>query len=77
MNNYVATFHSHIGAVMYFKALKKQGITAKLMPVPRKVSSSCGTGVWYMHIAAIDFSGCELECVYIESNGAYECVIRK
>jgi len=77
MNKYTATFYSHFGAMSYFKALKIQGVTAKLMPVPRKVSSSCGTCVYYEYDKAIDRDGCELDSVYLEVKGNLDCVIRK
>ena len=47
MQTYIATFFSHFGAIRFSKQLKSEGITAKLMPVPRRVSSSCGTCVKY------------------------------
>ena len=77
MNRYIATFHSHFGALLYFKALKKQGITAKLMPTPRKASSSCGTSVSYEYGSAIDLEDCELDSVYIENDGDLVSVPRK
>ena len=77
MNKYIATFYSHFGAVLYYKALKKQGILAKQMPVPRKVSSSCGTCVCYEHVSIIDLDDCELDCIYIEANDVLSCVIKK
>lgn len=45
MATYIATFFSHFGAIRFHKELRDRGITAKMMPVPRKVSSSCGTCV--------------------------------
>jgi len=45
VNTYIATFFSHFGAIRFHKGLQEQGIRAKMMPVPRKVSSSCGTCV--------------------------------
>ena len=45
MQTYIATFFSHFGAIRFSKQLKSEGIAAKLMPVPRRVSSSCGTCV--------------------------------
>ncbi len=42
---YIATFYSHFGAVRFRKIREKNGDRAKLMPVPRKLSSSCGTCV--------------------------------
>lgn len=39
---YLATFHTHSGAVKYGRYLLKNGIVAETMPVPRRFSSSCG-----------------------------------
>lgn len=40
---YIATFHSHYGAIAFQKALAKEGLLVTLKPVPRYLSSSCGT----------------------------------
>ena len=45
MNEYVATFHTHLSAMLTFQALKSAGCRAKMQPVPRAPSSSCGTCV--------------------------------
>ncbi|MBQ4578937.1 MAG: DUF3343 domain-containing protein [Clostridia bacterium] len=45
MQTYIATFFSHFGAIRFNKELKAAGLHGKLMPVPRRVSSSCGTCV--------------------------------
>ena len=47
MNCYVATFHTHLAALTTARALTARGVTAKMMPTPRKLSSSCGTCVLY------------------------------
>ena len=47
MNQYIATFYAHFGAIRYKKLLSEKGIEAKVMPVPRFLSSSCGTCVSY------------------------------
>ena len=40
---YIATFYSHFGAIR-FKRKAREGVTnIELRPVPRDVSSSCGT----------------------------------
>ena len=44
---YIATFYSHFGAVRFKKECKKENISAEAMPVPRDLSSSCGTCVRY------------------------------
>ena len=45
--NWIATFYSHFGAIRYMQQCKASGIAAKLTPVPRDLSSSCGTCVRY------------------------------
>lgn len=45
--NLIATFYSHFGAVRYRQLCKQAGIPARLTPVPRNLSSSCGTCVRY------------------------------
>lgn len=45
---YIATFFSHFGAVRFARLWEKCGGQAKLMPVPRRLSSSCGTCVEYV-----------------------------
>ena len=37
------TFVSHYGAIRFRKTIQSRGIRAELMPVPRFLSSSCGT----------------------------------
>ncbi len=44
---YIATFYSHFGAVRFKKMCLKLGLKADMGPVPRDLSSSCGTCVWY------------------------------
>lgn len=43
--NYIFTFHSHFYAIRFHKKLKDASYDAIIMPVPRKVSSSCGSCV--------------------------------
>lgn len=40
---YLATFHTHFDAMKYLRFLKGRGIKGALKPVPRRISSSCGT----------------------------------
>lgn len=42
---YIVTFFSHFGAMHCKKMCDQAGIPARMMPVPRKLSSSCGTCV--------------------------------
>ena len=43
----IATFYSHFGAIKFKKICSDAGYKAKIMPVPRTLSSSCGTCVEY------------------------------
>lgn len=45
MKKYIATFYSHYGAVCYKRNCEGLGLEAEIMPVPRNLSSSCGTCV--------------------------------
>ena len=42
---YISTFFSHFGAVAWKRYCDAHGIPARMMPVPRRLSSSCGTCV--------------------------------
>ena len=45
MERYLATFHTHLSAMLSCQALQEAGIAARMTPVPRSLSSSCGTCV--------------------------------
>ena len=45
MGSYIATFFSHFGAMVFKKKCDGEGYPAVIMPVPRSLSSSCGTCV--------------------------------
>lgn len=47
MTHYIATFHTHLAALKTHRNLTRQGVEARMSPVPRKISSSCGTCVQY------------------------------
>ena len=76
MNEYIATFYSHFGAMRYKKLCDKSGCQAKLMPVPRTLSSSCGTCVGYFgNDSLIDEKYIdELEQIVKVTNAGYEMV---
>lgn len=42
---YIATFYSHFAAIRFKRELKEIISEPKMMPVPRTLSSSCGTCV--------------------------------
>lgn len=45
MREYIATFYTHFAASQFARALKAQAVRHRMMPVPRALSSSCGTCV--------------------------------
>jgi hypothetical protein len=47
MTEYIATFHTHLSAMRTQRALTAGGVSARLAPVPRYLSASCGTCVFY------------------------------
>lgn len=65
MKEFIATFHTHLSALMTSRALTELGLQARMMPVPRKLSTSCGTCVRYLaeeaHLSAMDE---DVEAVY-------------
>ncbi|MEG1537233.1 MAG: DUF3343 domain-containing protein [Clostridiales bacterium] len=65
MERYLATFHTHLAALRTDRTLRAQGIQTQMSPVPRALSSSCGTCVRYEatnpHLNAMDT---DVESVY-------------
>lgn len=47
MTQYIATFFSHFGAVRFERLCRERGWQAQLRPVPRALSSSCGSCVYF------------------------------
>ena len=45
MKDYIATFYTHFGAVSFHRKMKNGAAGVRMMPVPRALSSSCGTCV--------------------------------
>ena len=65
MRDFVATFHTHLSALMTSRKLTSLGVNARMMPVPRKLSSSCGTCVLYVSAEPhLDIMDEDVEGVY-------------
>ena len=66
MDQYIATFHTHASALLSAQALARQGLACQLAPVPRALSSSCGTCLRYTaddpHLQLLDQ---DVEGVYL------------
>lgn len=75
---YIATFYTHHDALVFVRALQGMHIRASLMPVPRRISSSCGTGARFC--TQIDVSTLLLEGVekiFRDEEGAFTLVCRQ
>ena len=68
MREFIATFHTHLAALMTCRNLNGRGAKAGMMPVPRKLSSSCGTCVRYQAESAL------LEAMDADVEGVYEVI---
>lgn len=79
MREYIATFHTHLSALMTSRVLTGLGVQARMMPVPRKLSSSCGTCVWYRaDVSHLDAMDEDVEAVYEKTGGeSYALVMEK
>ena len=77
MKEYIATFYSHFGAVRFRKMLKGQGKKAKIMPVPRNLSSSCGSCVLFeTDVPPLEDKYNEIEQIVEVLEQGYCCVYR-
>ena len=47
MTEYIATFHTYFAALQTYRQLQALGMEASLSPVPRTLSTDCGTCVRY------------------------------
>lgn len=74
----LVTFHSVSSALMLEALGKERGIACSVIPVPRKLSSSCGYAAELeMDLAEelhtlLDENGLEWEAVYAPQNGEYQ-----
>ena len=74
MKQYIATFFSHFGALRFQKLCSQLDWPTRLAPVPRSLSSSCGTCVLFQtaELAKNDLSQLitpELEQLVLDDNG--------
>ncbi len=66
----IATFHTHFGAVSFHRRLKALGDNPVMMPVPRRLSASCGTCVRFsLPFAAGTMADEDLDTVYAVEDG--------
>ena len=70
--NYLATFYTQAAALLSNRALLKAGVMSKAGPVPRELSSSCGTCVHYTADAPmLELLDTDVESVYERTETGY------
>ena len=74
MKQYIATFFSHFGAIRFQKKCTQLHLRARLAPVPRSLSSSCGTCVLFQALELtkddlVQLITPELEQLVLDDNG--------
>lgn len=75
MKRYIATFHTHLAALRSSRSLTASGISAQMTPVPRRLSSSCGTCVRYeADDVRSELLDTDAEAVYEDAEGKYTLV---
>ncbi|MCL2391610.1 MAG: DUF3343 domain-containing protein [Oscillospiraceae bacterium] len=74
--NYLATFHTHYGALQFNKYCQKNKMPSKMAPVPRGLSASCGVCVYFDGDYTKNTADHEdMDCCYtITASGNYEIV---
>lgn len=75
MMQYIATFFSYFGAVRFQHLCTERGWQAQVRPVPRSLSSSCGTCVFFKTEALADAASLqtpELEQIVRKREDGYE-----
>lgn len=72
MDELLVTFHTHLGAMKLYRRLLEEGRTARLAPVPRVLSSNCGTCLRVKYDgSAADLLTQDAEGVYRVTEGGY------
>ena len=72
MNRYIATFHTHLSALLTSRTLQSRGIAARMAPVPRSLSSSCGTCVRYTAATPLtEMMHADYDAIYEAADGKY------
>lgn len=75
---YIATFFTHYGAICFGRKLEKEGHKTKMMPVPRKLSSSCGTCVRFEGELTFEVQNDEdIEGLYRIDGDEYEVLLER
>ena len=76
MTSYLITFFTHYDAMQCVRKLAAKKIEATLSPVPRRLSSSCGTCARFSCDAdPLTLPLGEFEQLVREESGCYHCIV--
>ena len=74
MITYIATFYSHYGAIQFRRNCQAMNLSAEVMPVPRDLSSSCGTCVRFETEGEFPENNEEIEQIVRIEDAGYVCM---
>lgn len=75
--SFVATFYTHLAAIRSQRSLTRLDVPARLAPVPRAISSSCGTCVFYDgEQPCQEAMDRDLEGIYRRTADGYETILQ-
>lgn len=75
---FIATFYTQAAALLTNRALKNAGVQSKAGPVPRELSSSCGTCVLYQSERPMqELLDPDVESVYEDTGNGYRELFHK
>lgn len=76
MRELVVTFHTHFGAMKLYKSLVGQKVDARMAPVPRALSSDCGSCVRVSYEGdAEQLLTTDAEAVYLDTGNGYTLLV--
>ncbi len=73
---YLMTFHTHAGAIRFERILRKEGFDCELMPVPRRLSSSCGICARFDIESYCHWEDEDVNAVYLVEDKEYQIIHR-
>ncbi len=74
----IATFHTHFGALCFHRRLTALGDSPVMMPVPRRLSASCGTCVRFsLPFDPSQMADEDLDGIYVSDGGDYRQIFQQ
>lgn len=75
--DYIVLFYTNSSAIKFSKFLKRSNYVGELIPLPRKLTSSCGMGVRFYFTGSLSsIISDEIEKIYSVQESQYKLVYR-